>query len=844
MPTTIEEHHGAFAKLKPKRQEPRKRSPKACLSCRARKVRCDVAFVHDSCTNCVLDGKKCVVSWHRRHQQRKHVGKHPASGAETETETATKAPLAPKEHEDLPAVLTDEFLETPNLPEEKPRQTGRPEITFAYYPFLCINNLNSLNSNDVKYLDSQGCLRVPESNCLDDLIRAFFRYAHPILPVINEAEFWSSYDPLTSDDNTSRVPLVLLSAMLFVACKYVEDSTIQSMQLDSAHEARDRFLRKTKLLYDHETESSPVVLGQVALLLAHWTPQTSSSCGRQSTQWLSRAIHHSRDAISQAQLWRTLGVRYNESNLRRLLGCCKLGDCIHSLYNRRPLMMPPGVASTESDHLVLSRADLSHEIGRSRVYGVEAKHRLIDAQEQTSALITILDRALALVYPQVGTAIRRATSTHDEDKYELINCKNELRTWYSGNVFPISGRDSALGSPVSPEGSSEYGSSQHDPVELLESMMHLHYETAMLALCQSELLRLTVNPRTTYSTSRRQQPLLSEPERQYSSCILKMADRLSHSLQHQHLCRVPESMILCTALPLLLHLPSSISSGQQVIGAQPCYPDWVQKVMGCLRLYFRNELEFILQVVKTVNNSIDQSLQESQEAQVAFLQADGPQTSEGQPHMSSWRELLDTRPGLFARLIKRLDTVICWGGDLPKTSMGISVDDSQARTSPTPTRQFRAAGATSTLTPRVSSTPSRRRMEKRSSPTLCEDEPEAQLETGSAVSALTSSGGLRESFSDVTHSYLDEVPEKTYSPTSLDTSQRYWTQETVDGGRRGQATADGEIKPSAIDFIDADDMMLEDGLSDDWIDALLEQDMSLQGDTAGRSVEDVDMTVT
>ncbi|EKJ69698.1 hypothetical protein FPSE_10112 [Fusarium pseudograminearum CS3096] len=802
MPTTIEEHHGAFAKLKPKRQEPRKRSPK------------------------------------------KHVGKHPASGAETETETATKAPLAPKEHEGLPAVLTDEFLETPNLPEEKPRQTGRPEITFAYYPFLCINNLNSLNSNDVKYLDSQGCLRVPESNCLDDLIRAFFRYAHPILPVINEAEFWSSYDPLTSDDNTSRVPLVLLSAMLFVACKYVEDSTIQSMQLDSAHEARDRFLRKTKLLYDHETESSPVVLGQVALLLAHWTPQTSSSCGRQSTQWLSRAIHHSHDAFSQAKLWSTLGVRYNESNLRRLLGCCKFSDCIHSLYNRRPLMMPPGMVSTESDHLVLSRADLSHEIGRSRVYSVEAKHRLIDAQEQMSALVTILGRALALVYPQVGTAIRRPTSTHDEDKYELINCKNELRTWYSGSdVFPISGRDSALGSPVSPDGSSEYGSSQHDPVELLESMMHLHYETAMLALCQSELLRLTVNPRTTYSTSRRQQSLLSEPERQYSSCILKMADRLSHSLQHQHLCRVPESMILCTALPLLLHLPSSMSSDQQVIGAQSCYPDWVQKVIGCLRLYFRNELEFILQVVKTVNNSIAQSLQESQEAQVAFLHADGPQTSEGQPHMSSWRELLDTRPGLFARLIKRLDTVICWGGDLPKTSMGISVDDSQERTSPTLTRQFRAAGTSLALTPHVSSAPSRRRTEKRSSPILCDDEPEAQLETGSVDSALTSSGGLRESFSDVTHSYLDEVPEKTYSPTSLDTSQRYWTQETVDGGRRGQATADGEIKPSAIDFIDADDMMLEDGLSDGWIDALLEQDMSLQDDNAGRSVEDIDMAV-
>lgn len=43
---------------------------RACLSCRARKVRCDVAFSRDSCTNCVLDSKKCVVHWRRRHDYR------------------------------------------------------------------------------------------------------------------------------------------------------------------------------------------------------------------------------------------------------------------------------------------------------------------------------------------------------------------------------------------------------------------------------------------------------------------------------------------------------------------------------------------------------------------------------------------------------------------------------------------------------------------------------------------------------------------------------------------------------------------------------------------------------
>ena len=35
---------------------------RACLSCRTRKVRCDVAFKTMGCTNCTLDGKKCIVA--------------------------------------------------------------------------------------------------------------------------------------------------------------------------------------------------------------------------------------------------------------------------------------------------------------------------------------------------------------------------------------------------------------------------------------------------------------------------------------------------------------------------------------------------------------------------------------------------------------------------------------------------------------------------------------------------------------------------------------------------------------------------------------------------------------
>lgn len=39
----------------------RKRAKRACLSCRTRKVRCDVSHGGIPCMNCYLDGDECVV---------------------------------------------------------------------------------------------------------------------------------------------------------------------------------------------------------------------------------------------------------------------------------------------------------------------------------------------------------------------------------------------------------------------------------------------------------------------------------------------------------------------------------------------------------------------------------------------------------------------------------------------------------------------------------------------------------------------------------------------------------------------------------------------------------------
>lgn len=150
---------------------------------------------------------------------------HVKDTAPADSERVTKYQSAAKDYEDSVTAPTEEYYGTPKLAETRFRQLSSHEhtrarfgITSAYYPFLSITNLNSLHSDDVNHLQSQGCFRVPERSCLDELLRGFFRHAHSILPVINEAEFWFVYDPPSTGNRTNRVPIVLISAMLFVAC--------------------------------------------------------------------------------------------------------------------------------------------------------------------------------------------------------------------------------------------------------------------------------------------------------------------------------------------------------------------------------------------------------------------------------------------------------------------------------------------------------------------------------------------------------------------------------------------------------------------------------------------------
>lgn len=106
--------------------------------------------------------------------------------------------------------------------EEEDVRTGaaklRAEITYCYYPFLRISNLHSLISKEATHLEAKGCFRVPIRPILDHFVRGYFLHVHPMMPILEEEEFWDMYEHQQGTEKSNQIPLILLQSMIFASC--------------------------------------------------------------------------------------------------------------------------------------------------------------------------------------------------------------------------------------------------------------------------------------------------------------------------------------------------------------------------------------------------------------------------------------------------------------------------------------------------------------------------------------------------------------------------------------------------------------------------------------------------
>lgn len=123
---------------------------------------------------------------------------------------------------------------------------------------------------------------------------------------------------------------------------------------------------------------------------------------------------------------------------------------------------------------VLSRADLSHEIGHSHVFNAETKQRLAETLEQMAELCAVLTKVLTVVYPPDDVPACRGSHKTRRDIAKLEDCKAEMKAWHTHaqSVF----MDFGQGSPLGPQTPQTEDQAKFDPVQLSINLVSMHYQ--------------------------------------------------------------------------------------------------------------------------------------------------------------------------------------------------------------------------------------------------------------------------------------------------------------------------------------------------------------------------------
>ncbi|KAF5557741.1 cutinase transcription factor 1 beta [Fusarium napiforme] len=266
----------------------RKRVSRACNLCRARKVRCIIENPAGPCVNCRHNDKVCTFK--RRHGIISTTPSlrpnDPPTPRSVESTTTTSEP-----RNILPAPTT-----VTQQPQNLSQNTaGSP--THPDYAFLQVPDTKDLLPQDLAFLVSQGCFVVPQRAALDDFLRQYFLHVHPMLPILNEKDFWLSYNSVDNDVEY-EMPMLVLQGILFISSGFVSSDTIRMLGFDDVHQAKLAFYRRSKLLYDFSVEKSCIAIAQASLLLAHThlIPRCIAGNKPLGSIWLGIAISYARVA--------------------------------------------------------------------------------------------------------------------------------------------------------------------------------------------------------------------------------------------------------------------------------------------------------------------------------------------------------------------------------------------------------------------------------------------------------------------------------------------------------------------------------------------------------------------
>ncbi|KAL7797600.1 transcription factor CTF1 [Trichoderma ceciliae] len=372
----------------------KRRAARACVSCRARKVRCDVVE-GAPCGNCRWDNVECIVQESRRRKKNLVTASIVGQGQSAEAQLRSKeAPtnliainsadlnlrrtsagssLSPASLDPSSGLLPNAGIDghVPHMIYQRSAYRNEPvllskgqlseaswsswtstaaslghgssraaqmigmlddpDATVQLPPF--VRPLpGKIPPEDIRYLHAKGAISIPCLSLQNALLRAYIEYVHPYMPLIDLHGFLGVINRY--DGAEGQISLFLYHAVMFSATAFVDMRHLREAGYATRKAARKAFFLKTRLLYDFDYESDRLVLVQGLLLMTYWyeTPDDQ----KDTWHWMGVAI----------SLAHTIGLHRNpevtsmavptQRLWKRIWWSCFMRDRLIALGMRRP----------------------------------------------------------------------------------------------------------------------------------------------------------------------------------------------------------------------------------------------------------------------------------------------------------------------------------------------------------------------------------------------------------------------------------------------------------------------------------------------------------------------------
>ncbi|KAK4126059.1 hypothetical protein N657DRAFT_709459 [Parathielavia appendiculata] len=344
----------------------RQRASRACETCHARKVRCDAASLGVPCTNCVAFQIECRIPTPKRKKvhntavpsrdsdsDRGDDDRSPLPPGTTTFPSGTRPPAVYHTHEGTPSkanveaeqqkkeefdnatlanymdlVMKPKFTRAPITEAGRVAYLGESSnLTLlvhdrqrdgdvVHYP-LPENirgsraRLTELDNVEIDILHQRGAFLLPPRALCDELIDSYFKWIHPIVPVINKTKFMRRYK-----DPKNPPSLLLLQAMLLAGSRVCTNSQLMDAN-GSSTPAALTFYKRAKALYEANYEDDRVTIVQ-SLLLMGWYWEGPEDVTKNVFYWtrvattvaqgsgMHRSVEGSQLSKSDKRLWKRI----------------------------------------------------------------------------------------------------------------------------------------------------------------------------------------------------------------------------------------------------------------------------------------------------------------------------------------------------------------------------------------------------------------------------------------------------------------------------------------------------------------------------------------------------------